>query len=467
MSFRRIRTLSLVLLFLICGRWACAYAVLTHEELIDLTWQDSIVPLLLARYPHLTAAQLREARAYAYGGCVIQDIGYYPKGDRFFSNLTHYVRSGDFVVNLFRDAKTPDELAFAVGALSHYIGDSIGHPDATNIAVPLAFPTLKERYGPVVNYAEGEHQHVQVEFAFDIDQLAHDRLAPLRFQRRQGFKVPVHQLALAFYQTYGINDFVGIHEHFIKVRAYRYAVRRFIPHIALAVTLLHRHDEPPDPDTLDTRIIEREVARVAAQEHWSVYRRKPGFETHVLAVLIFILPKVGPLALVNIKGPTEQTEADYMHSLVLSLHALRVSLHRFTPPRPGADPPNRKVAPAAPLPVDTRRERLQGKIDPRHPLPNRDLDTGHVVQPGGYPLTDKTYAELLRHLARHPHHPVPPGIVRNIEAYYSDPNAPIHTKLNPKRWAQVQKDLKTLAAMPTSAEPQPYPTFPDNAADDE
>src|SRR6202034_2316395 len=147
---------------------AGAYSLLTHEQLIDLTWKDSIVPLLLSRYPTLTPAQLEHARAYAYGGCVIQDIGYYPFGDASFSNLTHYVRSGDFVVNLFRNAGNADELAFAVGALSHYIGDTIGHSEATNRAVPIEFPALGQRYGLSVNYAQGEKQHVQTEFAFDI-----------------------------------------------------------------------------------------------------------------------------------------------------------------------------------------------------------------------------------------------------------------------------------------------------------
>ena len=117
-----------------------AYSLLTHEQLIDLTWNDSIVPLLLSRYPTLTPAELQRARAYAYGGCVIQDIGYYPFGDKNFSNLTHYVRTGDFVVNLFRNAGNADELAFAVGALSHYIGDSEGHSLATNLAVPDRVP---------------------------------------------------------------------------------------------------------------------------------------------------------------------------------------------------------------------------------------------------------------------------------------------------------------------------------------
>ena len=139
----RLRPIILLVLLLVMpfGRQAAAYSPLTHEQLIDLTWQDSIVPLLLSRYPALTPADLEKARAYAYGGCVIQDIGYYPFGDASFSNLTHYVRSGDFVVSLFRNARDANELAFAVGALSHYIGDSLGHSIAINLAVPSSSPS--------------------------------------------------------------------------------------------------------------------------------------------------------------------------------------------------------------------------------------------------------------------------------------------------------------------------------------
>jgi hypothetical protein len=184
--------LRLVLLLFFSGagiRYAAAYSLLTHEQLIDLTWDDSIVPLLLSRYPNLTPADLERARAYAYGGCVIQDIGYYPFGQMFLSNLTHYVRSGDFVVNLFRNARDANELAFAVGALSHYIGDTYGHSLATNLAVPVEFPKLGIRYGEVVSFGEGEDEHVQTEFAFDINELAHHRMAPVHYLRHVGLAV--------------------------------------------------------------------------------------------------------------------------------------------------------------------------------------------------------------------------------------------------------------------------------------
>ena len=436
-----------------CARPAVSYSLLTHEQLIDLTWRDSIVPLLLSRYPNLSPADLNRARAYAYGGCVIQDIGYYPFGDRSFSNLTHYVRSGDFVVNLFRNAQNANELAFAIGALSHYIGDSVGHPEATNIAVPIEFPELGAKYGPSVSYAEGQHQHVQTEFAFDINEIAHHRVAPLRYMRHIGLKVPMRQLALAFYQTYGLTEnFAG--KRRINVRAYRFAVRTFIPRIAYGVTVLHRKHEPPDPTSPDVVELEREAAQVAKDNNWQDYRHKAGIETYLIAGLLFILPKIGPLKLVDVKGPTEQTEGDYAHSVAVSTTALRRILTRFTPEQA------RYRGPVPPLGSLTRPNNASPqRRDPNHPLPNRDLDTGRVVQPGGYPLTDSTYADLLHRIVQNTGQAIPPGIKDDIQQYYSNLDLPISTKKDPSRWKQVLEDLNTLAGIQTSTRPQPYPTY--------
>lgn len=477
----RFRTFVLLIAALVLpwGGGAHAYSLLTHEQLIDLTWQDSIVPLLLSRYPTLTPAQLEQARAYAYGGCVIQDIGYYPFGDDNFSNLTHYVRSGDFVVNLFRNAKNANELAFAVGALSHYIGDSIGHSEATNLAVPVEFPKLLAEYGPEVNYAEGRHQHVQTEFAFDINEIAHHRLAPVHYLRHIGLEVPAQQLSLAFYQTYGLSeDFGGKRGLRVNVKAYRFATREFIPRIAYAVTILHRNHEPADPNTPEALELEQEVARIAIENDWQAYRRHAGIGTYTLAGLLFILPKFGPLKMVAVKGPTAETEVEYKHSVELSAAELRRTLARFTPPsaphptsaqtaipiahaQAAQSPAPPQDAPSAHLRPTTDGPRQQR--DPRHPLPNRDLDTGRVVKPGGYSLTDSTFAYLLHKLTQQPATPIPPGIKAEIQAYYANPDAPITTKKDPQQWAQVQADLVTLAKMPTSKEPTPYPTYGDDA----
>jgi len=428
---------------------APAYSLLTHEQIIDLTWQDSIVPLLLSRYPNLTPSQLDTARSYAYGGCVIQDIGYYPFGDRLFSDLTHYVRTGDFVLALFRNAHNANELAFAVGALSHYIGDSYGHSQATNRAVALEFPQLAARYGTSVNYAQAEHAHVQVEFAFDVNQIAHHRLAPLGYMRHIGMNVSTHQLALAFYETYGItDDFTGV-GHKINIKAYRTATRKLIPRVAYALTEIHRGQEPDEPGTPEAHEIETQAAAVAAANNWNAYRKKAGFETHLIAFLIRIVPKVGPLAMTAIKGPTPAAEADYMHSLVSTTSRMRNRLALFTPVA-------NRVAPPAGTTVAASSPQTG---NPRRPLVNRDLDTGLPVKPGGYPLTDKTYAALLAHLTRNAQQPIPPGIKEDVLAYYADPNAPIVTKNDPQAWAKVQGDLKVLAGMATSNEPAPYPTY--------
>lgn len=452
--------LVFLLLFAMCGANARGYSLLTHEQLIDLTWDDSIVPLLLSRYPGLTPQQLDAARAYAYGGCVIQDIGYYPYGQESFSNLTHYVRSGDFVVNLFRNAGNADELAFAVGALSHYIGDSIGHPLATNVAVPVEFPKLRARYGPVVNYAEGERQHVQTEFAFDINEIAHHRTAPLHYLRHIGLGVSTRQLSLAYYQTYGLSaGFSGTRRERVNVGGYRFAVRAFIPRIAYALTLLHRRHEPADVNTPEAVELRKEIAAMAANNHWDAYRHRAGIGTWSLAGLLLVLPKVGPLKLAAIKGPTEKTEADYVHSVVVATDKFRDVLRRFTPP------PARKTTAAhgdstsASNGVTNAPKVPRESRDPHHPLPNFDLDTGKVVQPGGYPLTDSTYAQLLHTLTRQPAVPIPPGIKEEIEAYYKDLDAPITTKKNPQAWAQVQQDLNVLRGMPTSRMPEPFPTY--------
>ena len=475
MARRRLEA-PVLLFFLLLWPWcgqAHAYSLLTHEQLIDLTWKDSIVPLLLSRYPTLTPAELEHARAYAYGGCVIQDIGYYPFGDASFSNLTHYVRSGDFIINLFRNAGNADELAFAVGALSHYIGDTEGHSLATNLAVPVEFPKLRAKYGSVVNYAEGKHQHVQTEFAFDINEVAHHRMAPSHYLKHIGLEVPVKQLALAYYQTYGLSEnFSGTRGRRVNVSAYHFAVRSFIPRIAYAITLLHRKGEPADPDTPEVAQLRKEVAALAAENDWDKYRRKAGIGTWALAGLLYVLPKVGPLQMAAIKGPTVETEAEYQHSVALSAASLRHVLARFTPP-----PTTRSTAslaaasdtasqppPSNPLPANhnAKQDVPRQSRDPRHPLPNRDLDTGTVVKPGGYPLTDSTYADLLHVLTRQPNWPIPPGIKEDILAFYSNLDAPITTQKDPQRWAEVQADLVTLNGMPTSNEPVPFPTYGDD-----
>jgi hypothetical protein len=419
-----LKTIAFIAL-LLAATPAVPYSVQSHQELIDLAWKQSIQPILLKHYPTLTKAQLQEAHAYAYGGCAIQDFGYYPFANGFFSDLTHYVRSGDFVVNLLRNAHTADELAFAIGSLSHYIGDTVGHSMAVNHSVPVEFPKLKQKYGDDINYAENPHAHVQTEFAFDINQLSKRRFAPSDYTKFVGLEVPRDLLRKAFFETYGLNlpDIIGTKE--TSIRVYRYAVRRFLPNIARAETILHKKDFPDDVPSPDLDELRKDLMLASTDNNWEAYRKNPGVRSHLYAGFIFILPKFGTLKMLAIKGPTEQTEDLYIKSMNRSIKSMRFVLAHYD-----------------------NIERY---------LPNRDLDTGQVVKPGGYPLTDKTYAKLLDLITRHPDKVVPNQLKHDLIAYYADPAAPIITKKDSKKWEQVQENLKTLEAMKTIGELDPLP----------
>ena len=168
-TLRAIALLCIVLLirpFTVHG-----YSVLTHEAIIDTVWKDSIEKVLLKRFPKASADDLLQARAYAYGGCIIQDMGYYPMGSHFFTDLAHYVRSADFVVALLRDAEDVNEYAFALGALAHYVADNTGHPAAINRAVPILYPKVRKKYGDYVTYGDDPASHIKTEFGFDVLQV--------------------------------------------------------------------------------------------------------------------------------------------------------------------------------------------------------------------------------------------------------------------------------------------------------
>jgi hypothetical protein len=166
-----------------------AYSVLAHETIIDAAWNTNIQPLLRKRFPNATPDELRKAHAYAYGGAIIQDLGYYPHGSKFFSELTHYLRSGDFIQALLRDAQDLYQYAFALGALAHYAADNEGHRLAVNRAVPVLYPKLKKKHGDVVTYEEDPAAHLKTEFGFDVLQVAQGRFAPDAYHDFIGFEV--------------------------------------------------------------------------------------------------------------------------------------------------------------------------------------------------------------------------------------------------------------------------------------
>jgi Zinc dependent phospholipase C len=421
---RAVCSIAVLFLFLLFNRQSgFGYSVLTHEQIIDLAWRDSIVPMLLSRYPRTTPAELERARAFAYGGCAIQDAGYYPFGKQFFSDLTHYVRSGDFVASLIRNSRNVYELAFALGALSHYVGDNIGHRDAVNPSTAVEFPNLGKKYGRSVTYDENPHGHIRTEFAFDVNQLSKRRIPPSAYLKNVGLEVSMGLLERAFFETYGLHLRNMDIDRRAAATSYRRSVRNFIPSIARAEVLLHGRGFPEDSPGPEFDLYARRVREAATHNGWERYRRETfSLRTRLLAFVIVIVPKVGVFSDLAIRGPNQQTEANYIESVNRTLEQYQQLLGYLTS--------NPTVEPGVTM-----------------KLANRDLDTGDNVRPGGYRLTDETYAKLLARVTALGA-PVPVTLKRDLLKYYGDPAAPIVTKEDKEAWRRVQEELTTLKTLP-------------------
>ena len=391
------------------------YATFTHEELIDLAWNHSIRPLLLQRYPGTTKIGLREAHAYAYGGCLIQDLGYYPFGETLFSDLTHYVRSGDFVLALLRDAQNVNELAFAIGALSHYVGDTIGHSEAVNPSTAITFPDLERRYGRIVTFEDDPTAHVRTEFGFDVAQVAFSRYAPYEYRKEIGFRVSRTVLERAYYETYGLKVRNILGPLRPAMDSYRVAVRWIIPVFASATIVNVRRHLPPDPPDPALRQLLDSISQSDYARFWSQYQHPPTMKDHVLGIIIRLIPKIGILKILAVKPPSSQTEGLFVKSLNIATMRFQQLLTELSS-NPSVD-----LA-----------------------LANRDLDTGSRVRPGAYKFTDRTYAELLHKVTENPGNPIPPALRQDILDYYADQAAPISTKRNRKAWKRVLAELELL-----------------------
>jgi hypothetical protein len=317
------------------------------------------------------------------------------------------------------DSRTLDEYAFALGALSHYFGDSIGHSDATNLATPIAFPKLEQKYGPVVTYDEDPHAHVRTEFAFDIGQLSKRTFAPPSYMRHVGFRVPRLLLDRVFRETYGFEFPELVGKTRPAVRSYRSSVRSFIPAFAGAEVVLHHRQFPPDTSNDSSHLFSERLKRADYERHWKPGYEGPGFGSHVLAIVVKILPKVGVVSLLAIKIPDAKMEDFYVDSVNRTVDAYAEILSRLR------NDPNAVLA-----------------------LQNLDLDTGKAMKPGTYRLADETYAQLLDRLSSRLDRPIPAELRQNILDFYADPNAPIHTKKDPAAWKRVQFELQSLRENP-------------------
>ena len=406
-----VRLAVLVLVMLMCSGGSSAYSVLTHEEIVDLLWTDGIRPLLLKRFPGLSEDQIKEAHAYAYGGAVVQDLGYYPFGNREFSDLVHYVRSGDFVRELLLESQDLNEYAFALGSLSHYASDIAGHP-AINQAVAIEYPKLRAKYGKSVRYAQDKTAHLKTEFGFDTVQVAKNRYASQQYHDFIGFQVSKPLLERVFPVVYGMElKDVLTHED-LAVGSYRFAVSRMIPEMTQVALQTHKKEMMRETPNFARRKFLYRLSRSDYEKQWGKDYVKPGVRTRILSTLLRYMPKVGPFKGLAFNNPTPQTEDLYFKSINSTIEQYRAFLE------------------------EVRNNNLV--------LANCDLDTGQPTKAAEYSLTDDAYAKLLVQLSEKKFDLTSPELRANILQFYSDPSATIETKKDPARWHSVQTSLDLL-----------------------
>ena len=412
----RLRLLTVCLLAILLA-WPApvrAYAVLAHEAIIDAVWEPYLKPLLRKKFPQATEEQLSGAQAYSYGGSIIQDMGYYPYGSPFFSALTHYVRSGDFVQALLRDAKDVDEYGFALGALAHYAADNDGHRLATNRAVPILYPGLRKKYGDTVSYEQDPLAHMKTEFGFDVLEVAEETYAPAGYHDFIGFEVSQPLLDQAFRETYGLELKDVLLDEKKALSSYRHDVSKTIPKATKIAWSLKKDDIKDDLPGITKRKFLYNLSRSNYEQEWGKDYQKPTFGEKFLAFLFKLIPKFGPLKVLEFRTPTPETQRMFRASFNATLDRYHKLLAEWD----------------------------EGKLE----LPNDNFDTGEATGPGVYRMNDDARADLLDRLAALKFAGTPAELREDLLHFYADPSAPYATKRNGKAWAKLQAQLEQLKA---------------------
>jgi hypothetical protein len=406
---------TLICILALCLGWPCpseGYSVLTHEAIIDAAWDTNIRPLLLARFPNATPDDLRKAHAYAYGGAIIQDMGYYPHGNKFFSDLTHYFRSGDFIEALLRDSQDLNDYAFAIGAMAHYAADNNGHRLATNLAVPMLYPELKKKYGDVVTYEDDPIAHVKTEFGFDVLEVAKGRYAPDSYHDFIGFEVAATLLERAFQETYGLELKSVLKDESRVINSYRRDVSSLIPKATRIAWKLKQDDIKRDLPGITRQKFLYNISRASYEKQWGKDYSRPGFGDAFLSFLYRVLPKIGPLRVLDFRTPTPQTEKLFEQSFNVTLDRYRAFLADLG----------------------------KGEVT----LRNDNFDVGETTARGQYRLEDNACAQLLDELAKKEFSEASPELRTDLLRFFSSSDIPSSDRLSEKARARLKGDVQAL-----------------------
>jgi hypothetical protein len=406
-------------LILVCPEPGKAYSVMSHQAIIDAAWENDLKPALRKRFPRATEEELNEGQAYAYGGAIIQDLGYYPYGNPFFSDLTHYVRSADFILALLRDAQDVNEYAFALGAMAHYAADNNGHKVGTNRAVPILYPKLKKKYGDSVSFEEDKLAHVKTEFGFDVLEVAKERYAPESYHDFIGFEISRRVLEEAFEETYGLDLKEVLVNEDRALNSYRHAVSNLLPRATRIAWHLKRDEIEADQPGITKRKFLYNVNRAKYELEWGKDYQRPTLGDKWLAFLYKILPKFGPLRVLQFKTPTADTE-----------HMFEASFNDT---------------------LDEYRKLLRQQRETQQPaLINENFDLGTASAPGQYQLSDAAHAKLLDRLAHQSFAGMTAEIRAELLGFFGATGTPFKLKKDKKAWAKLQTQLEALRKLPSN-----------------
>ncbi|MBC7400387.1 MAG: zinc dependent phospholipase C family protein [Mucilaginibacter sp.] len=429
----------LLLLLLVClvPLRVKAYSILTHEAIIDASWDKSIKPLLKKRFLGATDAELTLAHSYAYGGSLMTDIGYSPYGSVYFTDLIHYVRSGDFVNNLISESENLNEYAYSLGALCHYMADRYGHSIGTNLVVPMVYPELKEKYGNVVTYVEKPIAHSRVEIAFDVLQIARGNYASQAYHDFIGFNVAKPVLQKAFLKTYG-QDLNTIFSDLDKsINSFRWAINSLMPTITRSAWVIKKSEIKKNTPGMTSRKFHYRMSRKKYYEEFGRDLDRPKFKERVIAFLLTIAPKVGPLRVFRFKEVGPDGEKQFIKSFDTVMNKYAGALAELNYQKPI--------------------------------LLNVDFDTGKKTAYGEYELTDKAYTDLMDKLQENKFACLTAPLKRNILAFYSTADTAAIAKKDPGSWKKTNADLQQLRNAQTvpaeSLKITPTPKEKDEAKD--
>ena len=393
-----------------------AYGVLTHEAIIDAAWERSIVPLLKQKYPATSAEQLKEAHAYAYGGAVSPDMGYYPSGSKLFTDLVHYVRSGDMVNSLLKNAENVNQYAFALGFLSHYNADKYGHPLGTNRSVPLVYPKVKEKYGNHVTYAQDKISHLRVEFGFDVLQVAKGNYASQSYREFIGFKVDTAILAKAFSEVYGLNINEVFENHFNRsVETFRFVVANIFPLITRAAWAAKETEIRKQDSTATAKRFNYKMRQRNYKKTFGTGYKRPGFFPTFFSYIIRVLPKIGPLRALRFRAPGPTSEKYFIESFDSVLHHYSLHLNQL---------------------------QTQSLF-----LPDLDFDTGKPTERCEYSLADIAYSDLVLKHKADGFRNLSYALQQDITKYYLSMNTPELKTGNLKYCNRFQSAFSELKAI--------------------